>query len=53
VKFIANQNPVREISLLTRPKNHKMRLFEVLVDTIKKHLPVQIKENKQFEIVPI
>ena len=53
VKFIANQNPVREISLLTRPKSHKMRLFEVLVETIKENLPAQVKENEQFEIIPI
>ncbi len=53
VKFIANQHPVREISLLTRPRNHKMRLFEVLMTTIKGNLPPQITENKPNNVVPI
>ncbi|MEM9324739.1 MAG: LysR substrate-binding domain-containing protein [Bacteroidota bacterium] len=53
VKFIGDQNPVREISLMSRPRSHKARLFEVLSQTIRENLPPQIQENKQDFLVPI
>ncbi len=53
VKFIGTQDPVREISLITRRKGYKKRLFDALTKSIASTLPNQIKENKGNFVVPI
>ena len=53
VKFVGTQDPVRQISLLTRRKGYKKRLFEALVSSISSALPNQVKENKGASIISI
>ncbi len=53
VKFIGTKNPVRQISLITRRKGYKKRLFDALRASVDRRLPNQVKENTEVEIVPI
>ncbi len=53
VKFVGTQDPVRQISLLTRRKGYKKRLFEALISSIADALPNQVKENKGSSIISI
>lgn len=53
VKFIGEENPVREISMLIQKKGYKSKLFDVLIETVKSNLPEQLKENVGDMIVPL
>jgi len=53
VKFVGTQDPVRQISLVTRRKGYKKRLFEAVVDGISCSIPNHIRENKGSTVIPI
>ena len=53
LRYFKNPAPVREISLATLKTFTKTRLIHILKQTILETLPLQLKQKKKVEVIPV
>ena len=53
LKFIADHNPVREISIVLGRRAMKKKLIELFSKELLEGLPIQVKENTNENIIEI
>ena len=53
LRYFKNPAPVREISLVTLKTFSKTRLIHILKQTILETLPLQLKQKKKVEVIPV
>lgn len=53
VKFVGNENPVREVSLIYHERFAKFSLLEALSEQVVGNLPEQVRENKAVQVIEV